>query len=77
LRQRVPAELETDGAGTAALAFDQFPSWDPAAAPSSPAPVQPLRTPVNSRPPLDRNERLEFPIERVIAAFRHFFGSRA
>ncbi len=29
LRARDPPELETDGVGTAALAFDQSPSWDP------------------------------------------------
>jgi hypothetical protein len=35
-RPRAPPELETDWAGTSAFAFDQSPSWDPAAAPPDP-----------------------------------------
>ena len=35
-RARAPPELETDGAGTAAFAFDQSSPWDPTAAPPDP-----------------------------------------
>ena len=35
-RARAPPELEAEGVGTAAFAFDQSPSWDPAAAPPDP-----------------------------------------
>jgi hypothetical protein len=35
-RARDPPELETEGIDTVAFAFDQSPSWDPAAAPPDP-----------------------------------------
>jgi hypothetical protein len=35
-RARAPPELNTEGIGTATFAFDQSPSWDPAAAPPDP-----------------------------------------
>jgi hypothetical protein len=35
-RARAPPELDTEEIGTATFAFDQSPSWDPAAAPPDP-----------------------------------------